>query len=114
MPDAPWTAYPHHIDHIKPLKHGGSDELENLALACMSCNLAKGSDLAAEDPETATLTYFFNPRIETWNDHFSLNGAIITPLSAKARATVSIFRLNDEARVEEREAFMKSGLYSFE
>ena len=31
------------IDHIKPRKHGGENTTENLALACHSCNLYKGS-----------------------------------------------------------------------
>jgi len=31
------------IDHIKPIKFGGTDDLNNLALACHSCNLYKGA-----------------------------------------------------------------------
>lgn len=36
------------IEHIVPRSHGGSDDHENLALACASCNSAKGrrQDLA--------------------------------------------------------------------
>jgi len=30
------------IEHIVPRHHGGSDEIENLALACASCNHEKG------------------------------------------------------------------------
>ncbi len=30
-----------HIEHVIPKKHGGSDDLENLALACIDCNLHK-------------------------------------------------------------------------
>ena len=33
------------IEHIVALKHHGSDELENLALACVRCNLGKSSNL---------------------------------------------------------------------
>jgi hypothetical protein len=40
------------IEHIIARKHGGGDELSNLALACDRCNLHKGSDLTAIDPET--------------------------------------------------------------
>ncbi|MEI6535112.1 MAG: HNH endonuclease, partial [Verrucomicrobiaceae bacterium] len=28
-----------HVEHIIPRKHGGNDELSNLALACIDCNL---------------------------------------------------------------------------
>jgi 5-methylcytosine-specific restriction endonuclease McrA len=30
------------IEHIVPRNHGGSDDLENLALACAGCNHEKG------------------------------------------------------------------------
>ncbi|MEM7245962.1 MAG: HNH endonuclease [Acidobacteriota bacterium] len=31
------------IEHVLPRHHGGGDDLENLALACDSCNQQKGS-----------------------------------------------------------------------
>ncbi len=34
-----------HIEHIIPKIHGGSDDLNNLALACIDCNLHKGTNL---------------------------------------------------------------------
>ena len=32
---------PFHIDHIHPKSRGGSDDLENLTVACAPCNLSK-------------------------------------------------------------------------
>lgn len=32
-----------HVDHIEPVYRGGGSEMENLALACVDCNLAKGA-----------------------------------------------------------------------
>jgi len=31
-----------HIDHITPVKHGGTSQLDNLIAACPKCNLSKG------------------------------------------------------------------------
>lgn len=35
------------IDHIISVKHGGSNDLNNLAYACPFCNNNKGSDLGS-------------------------------------------------------------------
>lgn len=44
-----WTI-PHdiHVDHIKPLVKGGTNDLDNLCLACADCNYSKG-DLMLSD-----------------------------------------------------------------
>jgi len=33
--------FPFEVEHILPQAHGGSDDLDNLALACHACNLFK-------------------------------------------------------------------------
>ncbi|MCB9457896.1 MAG: HNH endonuclease, partial [Anaerolineaceae bacterium] len=45
LPDA-FGYYSHQVDHILPVKHQGSSDLDNLAWACFECNNAKGSDIA--------------------------------------------------------------------
>lgn len=37
-----------HVDHIVPRIKGGQDTLDNLVVACASCNLSKGSKSASE------------------------------------------------------------------
>ena len=37
-----------HIDHIAPVAGGGGTNLENLALACVSCSLRKGARQAVD------------------------------------------------------------------
>ena len=32
---------PYHIDHKTPISRGGSNDIDNIALACVSCNLQK-------------------------------------------------------------------------
>src|ERR1044072_2940887 len=49
--DSPLAAL--HVEHIIPKIHGGSDDVENLALACIDCNLHKGTNLTGFDPETS-------------------------------------------------------------
>jgi len=50
------------VDHVIAIKHGGETTVSNLALACLSCNLHKGSDIASIDPMTGKLTPLYNPR----------------------------------------------------
>lgn len=42
----------HTIEHVIPLSRGGSNGLENIALACRSCNARKGDKLVTEFFET--------------------------------------------------------------
>jgi hypothetical protein len=39
---------PYHIDHIIPISRGGSDQNNNLALACATCNISKRDRLISE------------------------------------------------------------------
>src|SRR6266516_3295852 len=47
--DSPLAAL--HVEHIIPKIHGGSDDLDNAALACIDCNLHKGTNLTGIDPD---------------------------------------------------------------
>ena len=58
--DSPLAAL--HVEHIIPKTHGGSDDIDNLALACIDCNLHKGTNLTGIDPETSAVTQLFHPR----------------------------------------------------
>jgi hypothetical protein len=90
------------LEHIIPIKHGGGDELENLALACAECNLKKSSDLAGIDPDTKILTPLFHPRHDQWKDHFAWNGLRIIGLTSVGRTTVRVLDLNAPARLRVR------------
>ncbi len=59
-----------HVEHVIPRKHGGTDDVDNLALACIDCNLHKGPNLTGIDPETEEITVLFHPRHDVWGDHF--------------------------------------------
>ena len=93
------------IDHIISEKHQGATTAENLALACLFCNLNKGSDIGSLDDE-GTFTRLFNPRADRWNEHFRFVGARIEGVSAIGATTACLLRFNDSDRVKEREATM--------
>ena len=97
------------MEHIIAEKHGGDTTLANLALACATCNLAKGSDIGSLDPETGLLTPFFNPRTQRWDEHFQFDEACIVPLSAEGRVTTKILQFNADDRILEREILMQTG-----
>lgn len=103
-----------HIEHIRPRKHNGTSEPENLCLSCLECNAYEGSDVASFDPETDELTPFFNQRIDTWHDHFQLAHAEIRPLTAIARVTATMLRFNLPERVDERRKLIKLNRYPCE
>lgn len=39
---------PFHLDHVFPFSRGGSTTIENLVVACVPCNLSKGSKMPEE------------------------------------------------------------------
>ena len=85
-----------HVEHIIPRIHGGTDDLDNLALACVDCNLHKGPNLVGIDPETERVTDLFHPRRHRWEDHFEWRGIYLTGKTAIGRTTVRVLNMNSE------------------
>jgi len=85
-----------HIEHVIPKTHGGSDELDNLALACIDCNLHKGTNLTGIDPETGTVTELFHPRRHDWADHFAWDGIYLVSATPSGRTTIRVLNMNSE------------------
>ncbi len=50
------------IEHVLPTAEGGTDDEENLWLACRLCNGYKGVQTEAVDPKTGKSVFLFNPR----------------------------------------------------
>jgi hypothetical protein len=82
--------------------------LEKLALSCPWCNRRKGTNLSAIDPETRQVVRLFNPRTQSWDDHFQFDGLASVGLTATGRATAVLLALNDERRLHIR-ALAESG-----
>jgi hypothetical protein len=83
-----------HIDHVTPRAAAGPTTAENLALACVSCSLRKWAKQTAADPETGEEAPLFNPRTQTWAEHFRWDGERIIALTPTGRATVAALSMN--------------------
>lgn len=86
------------IEHIIPLAQGGTDDEQNLWLACPICNGHKSDKVTALDPESGASVSLFNPREQTWSEHFvwTDNGLRIQGLTPTGRATVIALHLSDD------------------
>lgn len=98
-----------HIDHIVSRQHGGSDDSENLTLACHHCNLHNGPNLTGVDPESGQITPLFNPRKEIWNRHFALRGILVVGLTSIGRITVRVLAMNAPDRMQLRAELQNTG-----
>jgi HNH endonuclease len=110
------SAAPFEIDHVLPRSLGGTDELENLALACQRCNGYRYNFTSGIDPETQTSVPLFNPRQQCWADHFiwTADGTEIVGVTPVGRATWHRLDLNDAfhnegAIVRARSYWVKGG-----
>ncbi len=94
------------VEHITPLSRSGSNELENLALACSGCNGYKLDKVEAPDPSDGTMVSLYHPRHDQWYDHFSWSEDFtrIIGLTAIGRATVGQLQMNRPGLVNIRAA----------
>jgi hypothetical protein len=94
------SSAPLSIDHIQPQSLGGTDDLDNLALACRRCNERRYNFTTGIDPETGIEIPLFNPRQQQWSDHFlwSADALQIIGKTPIGRATCTRLDLNDDRR----------------
>ena len=109
-----WDAYsskPFQIDHIDPISRGGNSELDNLAYACGGCNGHKYNKTEAPDPTDNQVVPLFNPRKDSWEEHFAWNDTFthIVGLTPTGRATVHALQLNRRGVVNIRELLRSAG-----
>jgi len=99
-----------HVEHVNP---DGADDLENLCLACPTCNLSKARATSAPDPETNTVVPLFNPRTQVWSEHFewTQNGTIVQGRTSGGRATAVRLRMNQPRIVEARSIWVLAGVH---
>jgi 5-methylcytosine-specific restriction endonuclease McrA len=90
---------------------GGQTEEDNLWLACSLCNDHKSDRIAALDPDTDAVVRLFDPRHQSWGEHFawSKNSDRIEGLTPTGRATVYALNLNRPSLVKARQAWVLAG-----
>ena len=101
----------HSIEHILPKIKKGSDEPENLALACQGCNGYKSDKTKAVDPVTKTISPLYNPRKDIWEKHFTWSDDYLERIgtTVKGRATVSLLKLNRQGVINLRKVLISYG-----
>ncbi|MBZ4193110.1 MAG: HNH endonuclease [Candidatus Contendobacter sp.] len=105
--------FPFEVEHILPLRHGGIDSAENLALACRSCNLRKGIHTTGMTPDSPLEVRLFNPREDHWHQHFQVvpdSGALLD-ITAIGYATLTRLQMNSIAQRSARRLWMQLGLF---
>lgn len=109
LPDAALSAGDFHVEHIIARQHRGDDQPDNLAWACMFCNLYKGPNLASIDPDTGRLTELFHPRRQKWDEHFRLESSQLAGRTAVGRTSVWLLEMNSEIMLQLRASLMQEG-----
>ncbi len=105
------TGQPMHIEHITPVADGGSNNADNLCLACSSCNLSKGAATVGHDLVTDQMVPLFNPRQQSWSEHFqwSDGGLRIRGKTPIGRATIARLKMNQPRVIRARQNWIAAG-----
>lgn len=104
---------PFNVEHIIPTFKGGTDDVENLAFSCHGCNGHKLIKTTAPDPVSEQTVSLFNPRTQTWNEHFCWDetSTVILGQTPTGRATVEALKLNRLPLVNLRKAMVMLGIH---
>jgi HNH endonuclease len=108
---ADFTTEPFSIEHIQPRAKEGLNDSENLALACLGCNIFKSDKTTSLDPITQQVTPLFNPRTMDWHIHFTWDETftIILGKSPIGRSTIETLKLNRRQLINLRRALIAIG-----
>jgi hypothetical protein len=86
------------LDHGQPRSLEGSDDIQNLILACHRCNMRRYNFVTGIDPKTGETVPLFKPREQAWSDHFfwSADGLHGIGKTSIGRATCKRLDMNDD------------------
>jgi len=91
-----WQYISFTVDHVIPLAKGGTNSIDNLALACFHCNRQKSDKLTTFDEQSLSEVPLFAPRTDSWQEHFiwSSDTLLIIGSTLIGRATVAALGFN--------------------
>ena len=111
---APESAFnfPFEIDHFIPLSKNGTDDLDNLVLACRACNAYKAFHNIGLHDNKENLR-LFNPRQDMWNEHFSVNldSSEIERLTEIGIGTINRLKINNMRQIQSRQIWTQSEIF---
>ncbi|MEH2397066.1 HNH endonuclease signature motif containing protein [Nostoc sp.] len=105
--------FPFEVEHIIPLSRQGENDEANLALACRSCNLRKGTRISGIVPASNTEVTFFHPRQDKWSEHFQVDtqsGKIIG-ITSSGKVTIEYLEMNSTSQVAARQLWIRLSLF---
>ncbi|MBV9389593.1 MAG: HNH endonuclease [Chroococcidiopsidaceae cyanobacterium CP_BM_ER_R8_30] len=105
--------FPFEVEHIIPLYRQGADDESNLALACRSCNLRKGTRISGINSNSNTKIRFFHPRQDRWNEHFQVDveSGMVVGITSIGRVTVKCLEMNSFSQVAARQLWIRLRLF---
>ncbi|RMG55417.1 MAG: HNH endonuclease [Bacteroidetes bacterium] len=110
---ARFATYTFSVEHIVPLSKGGTDTIDNLALACQGCNSHKYTKTEAIDPLSQLKVPLFHPRKDRWSTHFtwSTDFSEVLGLTPTGRATCASLQLNRGPIKHLRKVLFAAGMH---
>ena len=103
---------PLEVDHLLPIAEGGTDDEENLWLACPLCNSYKGRQTHGINSITKRKVLLFNPRKQNWKRHFKIENRIrIVGKTVCRRVTVVALQMNGHLAITVRQNWRIAGSY---
>ncbi|MEH2213425.1 HNH endonuclease [Nostoc sp.] len=105
--------FPFEVEHIIPISRQGANNKANLALACRSCNLRKGTRISGTLPDSNTEVRLFHPRENQWSEHFQVDveSGKIRGMTPVGEVTVEYLAMNSSAQVAARQLWIRLGLF---
>ncbi|MBW4614621.1 MAG: HNH endonuclease [Desmonostoc vinosum HA7617-LM4] len=105
--------FPFEVEHIIPISRQGANNKANLALACRSCNLRKGTRISGTLPDSNIEVRLFHPRENQWSENFQIDvkSGEIRGMTPVGEVTVEYLAMNSLAQVAARQLWIRLGLF---